>query len=113
MKPTHLAYLPDQFWKDGISDGCMRITRRYRLDPLDQHGEMGAAVRDLLMGNVMPGEFAKHLRERINNGQRDTFPIISETTAERIANDIKKEILAPISEILLAANPGWQTWLLR
>jgi hypothetical protein len=118
MKPAQLAYLPDQFWNDGIYDGCMPITKRYGLHPDNQHGEMDAAVRDLLMGRVVPGEFAKHLLNRINNsGGEDcwgkSWPIISEATAERIANDIKKQVLAPLSEILLAANPGWQTWLLR
>lgn len=105
------SFLTDQFWHGGLYDACERITLRYKLHPLNQLGEMDAAVRGLLIGYVGTRYFVAHLRERINDSADDEFPPISETTAEQIARDIKKEVLMPIRGNLVPVFPNWSAWL--
>lgn len=108
MKPN---YIPDDFWTEGIYDACERIILRYGLQHDNQHGEMDAAVRDLLCGYVGIREFVPHLRERINDGAIRKGPTITEETAQRIADDIKREMLMPLRDILVSVHPSWHSWL--
>lgn len=106
----NLELLPPGFWYDEIYETCTRISERYQLSG-DQRGQMDAAVRDFLGGYVGNGYFALHLRKNINDSADDGHPPITEAIAGQIAADIKRELLAPIRDILGSVHPHWVKWL--
>ncbi|MFA6404635.1 MAG: hypothetical protein WCW03_01385 [Candidatus Paceibacterota bacterium] len=82
--------IPDQIKKVAssieLSDSIVKIGNRFSLH-VDQIGELGAEIRDILFGFSKSSDFVKHVSERLE---------VNRDLAEKIAIEVNKEVFAVI-----------------